>query len=365
VIYSRRSRRREVSRLKALAVSFLISAPMAECISQSVGTTADTSVALTPEMRLLDQKLLAEARSTLERWGTTFHAYALYMPTSSLGEVMEIGAQHSVDSRQPSAFRDSLRSALRVRQAMAPEASVIGVITDSVAGPIEEAVDGAEGPDFPRMAVTELEDRSGRCRRIERDYHFAKDPPGHWAWGSIVFGPRRVTRCEPLRYWPTYAVSEAPVVPSRPRLAAPILRPLDISSLGVIFTVVGDMHGKLTVFNDSIVVAFDSLVATRQLRNDTRRVLLDSIRVGVGMGDDKSWTPVDDSKALKVGRVLPPGGKLVWRGIRFVLPHKRREEDAESWIVVTFHLTSGKRGQADYHPDATTYAHSKKGILAN
>ena len=338
---------------------------MAVCLGQDVTRTADTSVALTSEMKVLDSALLASAHYTLERWGTTFHAFAFYVPdTSRSVNVFEVGLPHSVDSRLPSAYRDTLRSALRVRQAREPDARAIGIITDSIVGPMEEAVDGADGPDVARMAITELEDRTGRCRRIERDYHFAKEPKGDWGWGTIVYGPPRITRCEPIGYWPNYS-ELAPVVPSRPRLAAPIVRPLDISSLGVIFTVVGDMHGKLTVFDDSIVVAFDRLVVTRQLPNDVRRVRLDSIRVGVGVGDDKSWSPVDDSKALKIGRVLPPSAKIVRRNVRFVLPHVRREEDSDSWIVVTFHLTTGRHGQADYQPNATTYAHSTRGVLAN
>ena len=338
---------------------------MAVCLAQDVTRTADTSVALTPEMKALDSALLASARYTLERWGGTFHSFALYVPdTSTSMQVFEVGLPHAVDSRLPSAYRDTLRSALRVRQAREAEARAIGIITDSIAGPIEEAVDGADGPDVARMAITELEDRSGRCRRIERDYHFAKEPKGDWGWGTIVYGPPRISRCEPTGYWPAYS-ELGPVVPSRARLAAPIMRPLDISSLGVIFTVVGDMHGKLTVFDDSIVVVFDSLVARRQLPNDGRRVRLDSIRVGVGVGDDKSWSQVDDSKALKIGRVLPPGGKIVRRNVRFVLPHERRDEDSDSWMVVTFHITTGRRGHADYQPAATTYAHSKRGVLAN
>jgi hypothetical protein len=142
------------------------------------------------------------------------------------------------------------------------------------------------------------------------------------------------------------------------------VRSLDISSLGVQFTVVGEFKGKLTIFDDSVVVRFDRLIATRQLPNDNRVVKLDSIRVGVGVGDEESWNPVDDSKALRIGRLLPPGGRLVRRNVPFVMPHERREEDADSWIVVTFHITVGQPGHPDYSPQATTYAHSVKGVLA-
>lgn len=350
--------------MRLSCVLILVTAPTAVCVAQGAAA-GDTSVALTPEMQVLDSALIASARYTLERWGTTFHAYAYYVPDTSKGsQAMELGLEHSIESRLPSVFRDSLRSTLRIHQSRSPEARVTGIITDSIAGPIEEAVDGADSPAVARMAITELEDRNGRCRLVERDYHFVKEPAGDYGWGTIVFGPPRIRRCQPTGYWPTYSPTDAPTLPSRPRLAAPIVRPLDISSLGVIFTVVGNMHGKLTIFDDSVVVAFDSLVATRQLPNDRRRVRLDSIRVGVGVGDEKSWSPVDDSKALKIGRLLAPGGKIVRRNVKLVLPHPRREEDAESWIVVTFHLTVGRRGQADYQPNATTYAHSKRGVLA-
>jgi hypothetical protein len=57
------------------------------------------------------------------------------------------------------------------------------------------------------------------------------------------------------------------------------------------------------------------------------------------------------------------GSRIELPATRFVLPHRRDPRDADSWLVVIFHLTVGTPGDADFHPDATTYAHSAKGII--
>ena len=143
------------------------------------------------------------------------------------------------------------------------------------------------------------------------------------------------------------------------------VKPLIISSLENYFSVVGKFAGKATVFRDSIIVDFDSLFATRVHHGGPIRVTrLDSIRVGVGVGTSTSWSPVDNSNALQVERVMPVGARLNLPRSRFVLPHARTNTDDAHWIVVTFHLTVGKPTDTDYHPDATTYAHSVRGILA-
>jgi hypothetical protein len=104
-------------------------------------------------------------------------------------------------------------------------------------------------------------------------------------------------------------------------------------------------------------------MARRRDPNDSEVVRLDSIQVGVGMGDETTWSPVDNSKALKVRRALSGSERFVRHNARFVMRHERREEDADAWIVVTFHITVGRRGHPNYLPRATTYAHSLKGVL--
>lgn len=143
----------------------------------------------------------------------------------------------------------------------------------------------------------------------------------------------------------------------------PFIKPLVISSLDNYFTVVGTFHGKVIVFDDFISVKFDSLLATRLLPNNNQLVRLDSIRVGIGMGTSTSWSPIDNSEALQIEEVLPRGGRIVRRNVRFALNHDRRNDDASAWIVVTFHLTVGRPGEPGYSSEATTYAHSEKGVL--
>jgi hypothetical protein len=141
--------------------------------------------------------------------------------------------------------------------------------------------------------------------------------------------------------------------------------PLVMSSLGNQFSVVGRFVGSSTVFQDSIVVEFDTLFAARMHHGGPALVTrLDSIRVGVGVSTGESWNPVDNSEALQVEQVMPLGARIDLPRARFVLPHVRAESDSTAWIVVTFHLTVGKPGDNDYHPDATTYAHSGRGVLS-
>ena len=148
--------------------------------------------------------------------------------------------------------------------------------------------------------------------------------------------------------------------------AQEFVKPLTISSLGDRFSVVGRFVGRVTVYDDSIAVEFDSLVATRLHHGGLLQVTrLDSIRVAVGQASERSWSPTDASQSLQVERVMPVGSRVELPPTRFVIPHRRDQRDAESWLVVIFHLTVGTPGEKDFHPDATTYAHSSKGILVS
>lgn len=320
-------------------------------------------------MLLLDRELLAQTIEPLQRWGHSFYALSLYVAdTAGPPRLYSYGVEHSPPVNEPGPIADSLRSAMRLHFSNSRGPRTVAIIMDSIAGPFSEAVDGIEGPKFPRMAITELEDRSGRCRRLERDYRFVNDPKPDersgtaWGFGYIRYDAPRVTRCNPRGFWPPDSVVD---VPTRPHLAAPIVRSLSISSLNNYFSVVGRFTGQLTIYDDSIVVQFDTLIATRRLPDDTQAVKLDSIRVGVGSGDDKGWSPLDDSKALRIGRPLARGGRIVRHDVRFVMQHERSERDANAWIVVTFHITAGRPGEKDYSRAATTYAHSKRGVLAS
>jgi hypothetical protein len=353
------------------ASAFPIATP-ASVSAQSPGarrsSLPDTGTSFTSDMRLLDGRLLQMTREPLQRSGHSFYAFALYVAdTAGPPNVYEYGVESAPLLNDPPGIADALRSAVRKHQSSSPEARTVGIIVDSIAGPFDKAVDGSYGPPFRRVAVTELEDRSGRCRRIEREYHFAKDPPedGRDAgteWGRIVYGDARVSRCRPRSYWPTATVV---ATPTRPHLAAPIVRPLFISSLDNHFSVVGRFSGALTVFDDSIVVRFDSLIATRRLPDDPQRIRLDSIRVGVGMGTDTAWSPVDDSKALSIESYLAKGEVIEHKNVRFVVHHERRQADDDAWLVVTFHITVDRDGDSESPKPATTYAHSRRRVLAS
>lgn len=353
------------------AASVVLMSTPASAGAQSPGvlqsSPPDTGASFTSDMRLLDGRLLRLIRENLERSGHSFYALALYVADTAGPPVVD---QYRVDAaplmNDPQGIADVLRGVARRHQTDPPAARTVGIIIDSIAGPLNKAVDGSHGPPYKRVAITELEDRSGRCRRIERDYHFAKDPPGDGRdaekeFGHIVFGDARVARCQSRRYWPIETVA---ATPAKPRLAAPIVRQLFISSLDNNFSVVGRFSGALTVLDDSIVVKFDSLIATRRLPNDQQQIRLDSIRVGIGVGSDTAWSPVDDSKALVIDRELPKGEVIERNNVRFVIRHERRVADDDSWIVVTFHITVNRDGDSAVPTTATTYAHSRRGVLA-
>lgn len=352
--------------LPLLAGSAVLLATAGPVAAQTSGPP-DTGTSFTGDMRLLDGRLLRLIRESLERSGHSFYALALYVADTAGPPVVN---QYFIDAaplmNDPQGIADVLRSVARRNQTDPPAARTIGIIVDSIDGPISKAIEGSFGPPYKRVAITELEDRNGRCRRIERDYRFEKDPPGDDSkpekeFGHVVFGDARVTRCQPRRYWP---VETATPTASKPRLAAPIVRPLLISSLDNYFSVVGRFSGALTVFDDSIVVHFDSLVATRRLRNDDQQVRLDSIRVGVGVGSTTVWSPVDDSNALPIDLDLARGEVIERKNARFVIRHERRMADDDSWIVVTFHITANRDGKSASPTTATTYAHSTRGVLA-
>ena len=206
----------------------------------------------------------------------------------------------------------------------------------------------------PAVPVEESRKSFGALQEVGAPVQYTELPgTGHNSWDPAYGSPK---------FWTWFLAQRGN--PPRPSLAAPIVRQLSLSSLDNYFTVVGNFSGLLTVHDDSIVVNFDTLVATRRIPRDEQRVRLDSIRVGVGVGDEKTWNPVDDSKALTIGSNLPLGGVIKRRNVRFVLPHERTEADDKAWLVVTFHITVGKRGEPGYLPQATTYAHSKRGVLA-
>ena len=146
--------------------------------------------------------------------------------------------------------------------------------------------------------------------------------------------------------------------------SAAFVKPLVITSLGYHFSVVGRFVGRITVLEDSIVAELDTLFATRVHHGGPVQVTrLDSIRIGVGKGTERSWSPTDNSPSLQVERVMTVGSSIQLPAARFVIPHRRNADDGNAWLVVTFHLTVGRLGEPDFHSDATTYAHSAKGIL--
>src|SRR5215210_1484189 len=167
--------------LPLLAGFAVLSATAAPVGAQATGvlqsSPPDTGASFTADMRLLDGRLVRMIRESLERSGHSFYALALYVAdTAGPPVVYEYEADAAPLMNDPQGIADVLRSVARRHQTTPPAARTVGIIVDSIAGPLNKAVNGSYGPPYMRVAITEFEDRSGRCRRVERDYHFAKDP---------------------------------------------------------------------------------------------------------------------------------------------------------------------------------------------
>jgi hypothetical protein len=98
------------------------------CVAQSIfpAATPDTAVALTRDMKILDERLSGLTRIPLERWGNTFYARAMYVEdVAGPARASEIGLSTSIDAKEPGVLRDSLRSTMRMRQQYTQGANIL------------------------------------------------------------------------------------------------------------------------------------------------------------------------------------------------------------------------------------------------
>jgi len=72
------------------------------CVAQSTfpEATPDTAVALTRDMKILDERLFGLTRIPLERWGNTFYARAMYIEdVAGPARASEMGLSTPIASR--------------------------------------------------------------------------------------------------------------------------------------------------------------------------------------------------------------------------------------------------------------------------
>src|ERR1043165_8847760 len=103
-----------------------------EAQSEPAGATHTADTALTPDMRLLDRRLLERSQVDLEHTGSTFFAIAMYVVDTTPPLVLEVGPEHYIEQRIPSVHRDSLRSAMR-NHLRYGHGRTLGIIVDSIA----------------------------------------------------------------------------------------------------------------------------------------------------------------------------------------------------------------------------------------
>ncbi|HUP88753.1 MAG TPA: hypothetical protein VM100_05370 [Longimicrobiales bacterium] len=318
-----------------LAIAFLTGARVA---------AQETYEQLPPEMRPLARALFGMTRSPLERGGNTFYALGAVVPDS--GELREFGTATTVEPREPSAFREALKEALRLMYAS--ETRLVGIITDSIAA---------------RRAIAELEDAKGACFRIERTYRL--EPAENYEFGRVVYDEPIVTNCVWEDYWKRFRKADSAASPiAVPKRSAPIRRRLVISSEESGFHTVGRFSGRVTILDDSVIVRLDSLLIWRRATQNQVPIQLDSISLAVGVSSGDSWSDMHASKALRIGRLWKVGDRFARTNLRFALPHSRGDQDKNNWLVVVVHGTAQTPGRPNnYTGPVWVYAHSKRGIL--
>ena len=299
---------------------------------------------LTIAMTRVERELRAQAAGEMERTGTSFLAAGAEMgDTVRDTHVDRVGWYGAYKPRSAHEFADSIRGNIARANLGLTGVSVVGVMLDST----------TERPSASRRVVSELQDRWGRCRRVERSYRFSLDAGKDRR--RMVFGPARVTRCRPRRYWgwPTPGVR-----PGRVR----VRRPLRLDSSGSGFGIVGRLWGRMVVREDRIDVALDSLTI-RHLGLNAQTPWVDSLTVGVASGDSSSWEVVEESRALKVGRIFRPGDTFRHGPVRFRIRHapSRPSEDCD-WIAVTIYGHHRASPGAALEP-VWWYVHGTRGML--
>jgi hypothetical protein len=296
--------------------------------------------------------------------GTTLHAMGAVLHDTA-GRTTVSRLDVSGEPRTAHERADRLRDELVAMSGPTDHVVVAGVMTDSIAGPAARAVNGIDGPRYPRRVITELEDRRARCRRVERPYRFVEDPADpRWGLGTVVFGPARVTRCNARGYWtngnPSLLVPVAELMRREP---VRVRRRLDLDSYGSGFATVGRFWGTITVREHVVAVVFDSLLLHYRTGTEYQRpVRLDSITASVSLGDS-TWTTIEDGRALSLGRSFRPGDTVRRGPTRFVIRHQDRGEDACHWITVTVFETILTPLSDGYTGPSWSYTHSRRGVL--
>lgn len=170
-----------------------------------VDSTLSADSTLSPDMIRLSEALFARTRAPLEHTGHSFYALGMFL--TSDGRLAEVGPQSTTAVLAPFAIADGIRE--NFRSSHLTDATVVGVVFDSIAGDIAKAGSGALLEQPPRQAVLEMEDRAGRCVRIEREYRFvsaggggaSEDAGGPSGFGVIEYHDAIRLACRPRDYW--------------------------------------------------------------------------------------------------------------------------------------------------------------------
>jgi hypothetical protein len=191
-----------------------------------------------------------------------------------------------------------------------------------------------------------IEDRAGNCVGIHQEVRVDDA-------GIVARGARMVEACRPLYM--------AEVVRRGRRI---VRLPLAVGDLADHWSVASATTGWADVYADSVVVLANSITLKASYPSpDTATGHVDSIAVGLAMGDDR-WSTIRRSVGRPVGASLRPGATWSGTGLRFMIPIDSTVDLGLTWPVVEVVLRVAKTA-GNPQGRAWTYAHGARGYFAS
>lgn len=143
--------------------------------------------------------------------------------------------------------------------------------------------------------------------------------------------------------------------------------PVTINSLRTTFVGKGSFVGKVVVYPDSLVIAFDSVfIQQASAEPPVSEYHLDSLTVGLAASEEGGrWRVYGQGPAWLVSDSLAERSTFSPGGLRFTIARPPDPPLAESWLVVTFYQVVAPRlVPRSQQSEGACYAHSSRTLFA-